>query len=237
MKKILAAVFALASAAVFAGANDLLIVFSTPGPDKYADGTTVLDGESYALVWTGDNGEQETLLALPLAKDGKCDPFLFIVDENDVKNAKYKNGTWGVYLLDTRDFVKDPTGKTLSAIGEDGKPSTVNVTAAVKDGVANASGFASAMAKNGVVAGDYNLAAAEVPAPKVTGIKIVGANVIVTVKDTVPFVGYTLQAGDDTINFAVPEGAASASGDSANEISLIAPKKDGAQFFKVSTIK
>lgn len=235
MKKILAAVFALASAAVFAGANDLLIVFSTPGPDKYADGTTVLDGESYALVWTADNGEQETLLALPLAKDGKCGPFLFIVDESDV--AKYKGGTWGVYLLDTRDFAKDATGKTLSALGEDGKPSVVNVTAAVKDGVANASGFASARVKEGVAAGAYNLEAANVPAPKVTGIKIVGANVIVTVKDTVPFVGYTLQSGDDAISFAVPEGATSASGNDAGEISLIAPKKDGAQFFKVSTIK
>lgn len=235
MNKILAAVFALASAAVFAGANDLLIVFSTPGPDKYADGTTVLDGESYALVWTADSGEQKTLLALPLAKNGKCDPFVFIVDESDV--AKYKGGTWGVYLLDTRDFAKDATGKTLAEIGEDGKPAVVNVTAAVKDGVANAKGFVSAMAKEGVAASAYDLAAANVPAPKVTGIKIVGANVIVTVKDTVPFVGYTLQAGDDTINFAVPEGATSASGNDANEISLIAPKKEGGQFFKVSTIK
>lgn len=236
MKKILAAVFALATAAVFAGANDLLISFSTPGPDKYADGTTVLDGELYSLVWTAADGTQETLVSLPLAKDGKCGFYYFVIDEGDVAK-KYKGGTWGVYLLDTRDFVNDPTGKTLSAIGEDGKPATVNVTAVVKDGIAKTSGFASASVKDGVAAGAYDLAAANVPDPKVTGIKIVGANVIVTVKDTVPFVGYTLQAGDDTINFAVPEGATSASGNDANEISLIAPKKEGAQFFKVSTIK
>ncbi len=235
MKKILAAVFALASAAVFAGANDLLIVFSTPGPDKYADGTTVLDGESYALVWTPTEGAQETVLSVPLAKDGKCPPVLFIVDENDA--PKYTDGTWGVFLLDSRDFAKDATGKTLAALDESGKPSLVNVKASVTDGLAKSSGFASAVAAKGVSAGEYDLEGANVPKPVVAGIKIVGANVIVTVKNTVPFVGYTLQAGDDVSNFAVPEGASSAAGSASDEINLVAPKKDGAQFFKVSTIK
>ena len=37
-----------------AGTDDTLIAFSTKGPDRYADGTTVLDGECYALVWSID---------------------------------------------------------------------------------------------------------------------------------------------------------------------------------------
>ena len=40
--------------ASFAAVDDTLISFSTPGPDKYADGTDVLPGEVYALVWSAD---------------------------------------------------------------------------------------------------------------------------------------------------------------------------------------
>ena len=40
----------LLCAGAFAAQNDALVSFSTPGPDKYADGTTVLDGEYYAIV-------------------------------------------------------------------------------------------------------------------------------------------------------------------------------------------
>ena len=32
--------------------QDRLLRFSTPGPDRYADGSLVLDGECYALVWS-----------------------------------------------------------------------------------------------------------------------------------------------------------------------------------------
>ena len=60
---------------------------------------------------------------------------------------------------------------------------------------------------------------------------------IVTVKDTVPFVGYTLQSGADVKSFAVPAGATALNGNASGEINLVAPKKDGAQFFKVSTVK
>lgn len=235
MKKTIAALFAVAATAAFAGANDLLIMFSTPGVDKYADGTTVLDGESYALVWTPTEGAQETVLSVPLAKDGKCPPVLFVVDENDA--PKYTDGTWGVFLLDSRDFAKDASGKTLAALDEKGQPKVVNVKASVADGLAKTSGFESAVAGKGVSAGEYDLEGANIPKPVVSGIKVVGANVIVTVKNTVPFVGYTLQAGSDVSNFAVPEGASSAAGNASDEINLVAPKKDGAQFFKVSTIK
>lgn len=236
MKKTIAALFAVASAAVFAGANDLLIMFYTPGPDKYADGTVVLDGESYSLVWTAADGTQTPVITVPAAKNGKCDPILFTIDEKNV--SKYDGGTWGVYLLDSRDFAKDATGKTLAALDEKtGVPTVVNVKASVNDGIANAGGFESAVAKTGVSAGSYDLAAAEVPVPQVTGIKVVGANVIVTVKNTVPFVGYTLQSGSDVSNFAIPAGATSANGTASGEINLVTPKKGGAQFFKVSTVK
>lgn len=233
MKKTIAALFAGLTVAAFGGMNDLLVMFSTPGPDKYADGTQVLDNECYALVYAkGD--KQETVLTFPGAKDGKCPPVLFSIDEEDAAK-NYQGGTWGVYLLDTRDFEKDPTGKTLSGVDEAGQPKVVNVKASVEDGIASSGGFNSASAQVGVAAGAYDLT--DVPQPKVTGIKIVGANVVVTVANTRPFVGYTLQSGSDVSNFAVPADTASVSGDAAKEINLVTPKKDGAQFFKVSTIK
>ena len=234
MKKTIAALFVLLSAAVFAGANDLLIMFYTPGPDKYADGNVVLDGERYALVYTAANGTQTSVLTVSIAKDGKCPPVLFSVDEKEVAE-KYSGGSWGVYLLDTRDFATDAGGKTLSGLDAEGQPTVVNVKATVGDGIASAGGFESAASSTGVAAGTYDLSS--IPQPKVAGIKIDGANVIVTVKDTVPFVGYTLQSGADVKSFAVPAGATALNGNASGEINLVAPKKDGAQFFKVSTVK
>lgn len=234
MKKTIAALFVLLSAAVFAGANDLLIMFYTPGPDKYADGSVVLDGERYSLVYTAADGTQTSVLTVSIAKDGKCPPVLFSVDEKEVAE-KYAGGSWGVYLLDTRDFAKDADGKTLSGLDAEGQPAVVNVKATVGDGIASAGGFESAASSTGVAAGTYDLT--NIPQPKVAGIKIDGANVIVTVKDTVPFVGYTLQSGADVKSFAVPAGATALNGNASGEINLVAPKKDGAQFFKVSTVK
>ncbi len=40
-----------ASVSACAAVNDLVLTFSSTGPDRYQDGTQVLDGECYALVW------------------------------------------------------------------------------------------------------------------------------------------------------------------------------------------
>ena len=239
MKKTIAVLFALMSVAAFAGADDLLVYFSTPGPDLYADGkTTVLDGERYALVYTKD-GEQQTVLVyggtgsdgkVYGAKDGKCPPVMFVVSDGV---TKYTGGEWGVFLLDTRDFESDPTGATLSGIDEKTKlPSVINVKAAVS----NAEGsIASAATDKAVAAKDYDLK--DVKQPTVTGISIVGAQVYVTVANTVPFVGYTLSSGTDVSKpFTVPQGDG-VRGDASKDITLVTEKKDGAAFFKVSTVE
>lgn len=237
MKKTLAVFAALVAAAAFAGTDDLLITFSTPGPDKYADGSVVLDGESYALVWTSNAGGDPLTVRLVPAVDGRCLPTLFRINESQAQN--YNNGTWSVSLLDTRDFVGDPSGKTLTPRKDvdvvSGKG--VNAMAKVVDGIVTAGTFNTVPAVPAVCAGDFDLEAAGVPTPKVTGIQVLDEDVAVTVSDTVPFVGYTLQSGDDTLNFTVPDGATSANGKAGADIRLITPKKDGAQFFKVSTIK
>lgn len=234
MKKTIAVLFAMAAAAVFAGTDDLLITFSTPGPDKYADGTTVLDNECYALVYTVE-GKHTKVITVPAAKDGKCTPVLFGLTATEA--ASYTGGEWGVFLLDTRDFVKDSTGKTLRELDVSGKVEE-NAMAAVANKIStSADAITTADSKSAVEAGSYDLVAANVPAPTVTGIQVLGANIVVTVANTVPFVGYTLKSGADAKTFEVPYGAVSVSGNTSSEIKLVTPKTEGAQFFKVSTIK
>ena len=235
MKKTIAVLFTLLSAAVFAGADkDINISFSTPGPDQYADGTTVLDNEYYALVWTPANGgEQAIVCAVKAAKDGKCVPVLFTVDAET-----YKEGTFGVYLLDTRVFATDENGDT-KVTGLAGKfdANSQNVKVAVADGIVSTEGaIVTADASKGVSADGYDLAALEVPVPRVTKIEIESTNIVVTVADTVPFVAYTLQAGSDVKKkFDIPYEATRANGNKGGEIKLVTPKEAGAQFFKVST--
>ena len=232
MKKTVAVLFALASAVAVAGVNDLLISFSTPGPDKYADGTEVKVGECYSLVYTKADGSQEIVLNYQTKVAGKCSSVVYMVDE--VTAAKYSGGSWGVYLLDTRDFAN---GGTPAGLDEKGQPKIAPwVKAEVVSSVASSGNFGTAKADKAVAAGSYDLAAADVPQPTVTGIKIVGANVVVTVANTRPFVGYTLVSGSDVTEFSVPA-STGVNGNLSGDIEIVAPKKDGAQFFKVSTVK
>lgn len=233
MKKTIAVLFAVLSTAVFAGADDVLITFSTPGPDKYADGTDVLENERYALVWTPAEGEQKIVLAYPGAKkidnaDGMhCPPVLFIVDEKDAQN--YKNGTWGVYLLDTRNYKNGADGTSLATVFDE---KAVNVKAPVAEGIVSAAKMESA-ANGAVAAGSY-----DIPKPTVTGIKVEGAKVFITIKDIVPCFEYTVKSGSNVqAEFVLPkEGEVSSEmAASAKEITLTVDKQEGAQFFRVTT--
>ena len=234
MKKTIAALFAVLSAAVFAGEGDVLITFSTPGPDKYADGADVLPGERYALVWTPTEGDQKIVLTYPGATkidnaDGMhCPPVLFVVDAATAKKS-YVNGTWGVYLLDTRVYANGGNGTTLATTVD---KNTVNVKAPVADGIVSTADKESVTADGAVVAGSYTI-----PAPTVTGIKVEGAKVFVTVKDIVPCLEYTLKSGSNIqAEFVLPKGDVSSEmSASAKEITLAVDKQEGAQFFRVTT--
>ena len=47
----------MASLLLHAATDDTLLTFSTKGPDRYADGTPVLEGEVYAVVWTRNGSD------------------------------------------------------------------------------------------------------------------------------------------------------------------------------------
>ena len=114
MKKIASLICLLLTAVAFSGIDDKVLRFSTPGPDRYADGSRVLDGECYALVWspkgtafsgfnadgTAVSSNDRVVLAAPLAKDGKCRDAIFQVPAAEY--AELEGGEWAVCLVDTR---------------------------------------------------------------------------------------------------------------------------------------
>ena len=236
MKKTLLAGFAaLAAGAALAAANDVLITFSTPGPDKYADGTTVLDGERYALVWSQDlagfsfnaDGEAvggKVVLKAPVAKGGRCPTVVFEIDADYAASA-FPGGEYAVYLLDTRTFAPDGTATVAGT--------KVNTTGLVGGSVNVGTGTLGSQTGTAAKATDLP-AGADVPKPEVTGIRVFEGNVYVTVKGTVPYLAYGLTEG------ATPTEVTEAVGtpepgkvNPEEEILLVTPVKEGGGFFKV----
>ena len=122
MKKIASLICLLLTTVVFSDMNDKVLRFSTPGPDRYADGSLVLDGECYALVWspkgtafsgfnadgTAVSANDRVVLAAPLAEDGKCRDAIFQVPAAEY--AELEGGEWAVCLVDTRMANGVPAG-------------------------------------------------------------------------------------------------------------------------------
>ena len=194
---------AFASAAMLAGgafadAANTLISFSTPGPDKYADGTTVIDGESYALVWSKDGNfdgftadrtavdENDIVyFVASLAKDGKCPPVVFQIDSAKAKT----DGVYEVLLLDTRATVTTLSKTAVNGAVVAKTYSAAGATSVVAENTADNTA-------NGVITATA-LAASAIKAPVITGIKVEGAQVKITVSDLVPGVKYSVSGGLD----------------------------------------
>lgn len=227
-----------ASALAFgAWATPSFVQFSSVGPDKYADGTTVVDGEIYALVsvsgeFEGINTDgttvdenDEILYAAPLAKGGHCKTVFFTLkDGQDTSNL-------AVYLLDTR--VKTADGVTVTGVDENGKLTLVNSYAAVDaiqsgEVVAKAEGAAQTTALAIVALSD-------IPAPTITGIKVVGAKVEITVANTVPELRYTVTGGETPSTITKKDLVSGING-SADGITLVVDSEEAkdCRFFKVT---
>lgn len=235
-KTLVAGLVGLLAAASFAGKDNVVVTFFTTGPDQYADGTPVVDGETYALVFTPNGstfqgfnadgsavGDSIVALKAPVAKGGKCPFVKFEIDEAYAKK-NYANGTWGVYLLDTRVFAAAP--------GADGQPQAtgafgkaVNGYGAVATG--DGTGFVSADATSAKASGSLP---ADKGAVKITGIKLLDGKVFITVAGTVSSKSYQVQAG------ATPDAIATdamAVGNTAGEMIIVRDQKAGGEFFSV----
>lgn len=187
MKKIMFLITGLLATAAFAGMNNVVVTFSTQGPDKYADGSTVLDGECYALVWTPDGAEfaginadgsavasNKVVIAAPIAKGGRCPQVQFQIDE-EYRKANFPGGTWSVVLLDTRRYKVDAQGFITSEVDSVGNKKCVSGYGKVA--TLGNEAFASANAETGSADAKAAIAAGSV---KITGIKPDGDNVIIT---------------------------------------------------------
>ena len=226
---------ALVAVGAVQGANDdCFACCSTEGPDCYADGTPVAEGEAYALVYT-----QKGSVFAGFKADGS------LVDETASElvmtlpkayASKRTTGTWELVLLDTRKADRRPAG-----LGEDGSPVRVNAWGFTQSTVRfTESAFpvrtlagGSSPWETGVVASKPSLLPANVLQPRVTGISVAGERVSLTVADTVPYLTYDVaggkapaSVGTDRVAVEKRDGAA------AQEIVIEA---DGARsrFFKV----
>lgn len=136
----------LAACSCAASIDDNLYFMGTDGPDVYSDGTSVLDGERYAVVYQKEgtsfqgfnsdgslvNTNDSFLVATcPFAKNSKCPKFLLQVDAGFSENKG--PGRFELHLLDTRDRISD--GKMVLSESVDNSPSLVRGSSLVQDGL------------------------------------------------------------------------------------------------------
>ena len=236
MKKIMFALGVIGlSVAAVAAVNDTLLMFSTQGPDKYLDGTQVLDGECYALCYVTDAAAfkikadgtafagGEVLLTAPVAKDGRCPNLLYVVDA--AKAESLTGGAYGVYLLDTR-VPKAEGGYTVAGV-ENGKAKVVNGAGAVAEGGTTGAEATDTIAQLPAAAASGAVTALSViDQPKITAIKVDGANIKLTVADLSPAADYQVTTGTDVANVSEPVA-------STVDGSTFTVSKDAGKFFKV----
>ena len=253
--KTLANALVTLSAAMFilggsAAVNDVVVTFSTPGVDTYADGTRVLDGECYALVYTpagrtfagfgadGRETDPETgriVLCAPVAKDGRCPTIAFEIDAA-LAAASYPAGSWSVYLLDTRVYAG---GAVRLAGTEKGRAKVVNGYGAVAAGTAavTTAGAPAGIAAAAALAADRTSSVPEdTPRPTITGIRVADGLVYITVKDTVPYLAYEAkEVGDKVGAAAVPSETppVPVQGDADREITIVRPAQGQTGLFQV----
>ncbi|MBQ4200102.1 MAG: hypothetical protein II649_09480 [Kiritimatiellae bacterium] len=239
------------------GIQDRLLRFSTPGHDRYADGSLVRDGECYALVWSpkgtafaGFNADgtpvssrDRVVLAGALAQDGKCRDAVF-----QIPAAEYevlKGGEWAVCLVDTRNLNGVPAGV------KDGRPVRVNRWVAVNGGVdfepTSADNLATAkpgrarlgasstasLPQGRVCANVLSAVPPDVQPPQITALEVGDGEVWLAVAGTVPFLDYTIISGETPDNLKPDYFSEVVEGDSGAEIEIGTVKSAKRRFFRI----
>ena len=224
--------------------NDVCLSFSTKGPDCYADGTQVLDGECYALVWSVDgkfegfnaSGEcldsnDRVVLLAPVAKGGKCPNVLFQVNEDTANELS--NGHYAVYLLDTRVSFNEeekPCGIKDGKVGLVNGYGTVTASLKLDNSIIQNKLNELDSDSQGKVAGEIAAMPANCKQPKIKNMRIEGDNVYLTVEN---LKGYMrVQSGKDVKSSDATSAAVPTSG-SHEDVILVAPKSGSSGFFKV----
>ena len=238
MKSIPMIVLALALPAL-AGQDNMLATFSTKGPDCYADGTVVKDGECYALVWThtnavfqgitvdgkavGSQDENRVLCIAPLAKDGHCREV--VVEVNKVVADLYAGaGTFSLHLLDTRKADGTPGGVDA---GVNGIGATQEFTLSASEQ------FQSVTATNAALVATATVLPASIPQPTIKSIEVKNGIVRLTVARTSKMVRYGVVSGERPEALTADPDFAPQDGNDAGDIVITAPAKGTSGFFSV----
>ena len=248
--------FLLCSVFSYGSMQDKLARFSTPGPDCYADGTIVVDGECYALVWSptgaafsGFNADgtpissnDRVVLAGELAQDGRCPDAVFQIPAKEYEALA--GGEWTVCLVDTRNLAGVPTGV------RNGKPLRVNRWGIVSCGV-NITDAASARPRLAAATPESDTLGgrASTPAaarantlsavppnlapPQITAIEVADGEVWLGVDGTVPYLDYTIISGETPNNLKPDYFAEVVEGNGRSEIAIGTPESPKRRFFKV----
>ena len=224
--------------------DDTIVSFSTVGPDTYADGTVVADGEVYALVWekggafdgfTSDwmaVGAGESVVAkASCAKNGRLSTTFFVVDPETM--ATLSDGEFAVYLLDTR--VMAPAAEpgeapTLQGVGLD--TGVINAYAKVESTVAVGDPFA--VAAGAVSATTASAASETAKQPNIESFEVSDGFAYITISNVPEVV--RVSEGEDLGSLTA--GAGEAPADVGNGRAIIIRKADGASgFFSLQGIK
>ena len=244
----------LSSGGVFAGGSleDHLARFSTPGPDRYADGSIVADGECYALVWspkgttfagfnadgTPVSADHRVVLAGAIASGGRCPDTIFQIPAAEYEALK--DGEWALCLVDTRTTDGVPTGVYA------GKPFRVNRWGSLNGGIT---------IESGSVAGRQLTACVSLPAasgsgaslraktlsavpptakqPTITAIEVADEAVWLAVSDTEPYLSYTIISGTEPTDLKADYFSDTVDGKANSEIAIGTAQSAKRRFFKV----
>ena len=240
MKKLVAIVSMFAAGLLFAIPVPSVdcITFSTVGPDTYADGSTVLDGECYALVWSADgvfegikadatpvDTSDKVVFIAPYAKDGKCQTVVFQIADGFVSGGQFE-----VLLLDTRKYADG--GAVSVGKGVDGKIVVNKAVSAIADvKVARGGGVGAETTSESAVSATASTPIPEgVKEPKIKSITFEGDYVVVDVEGTSGYLNYALKGGDTP---SVEGEAGAAKTGNGGTIRLVYPKAGNSGFFKV----
>lgn len=251
MKKAIFGFGLLMSALAFANVDNKVILFSTPGPDTYKDGTAVLDGEYYALVWTragktfegvdtcgnAVGGDSRVLLKAPVAKGGRCPLVQFQLNAGFCAKNGISSGTLAVYLLDSRKFkagadgvlLKDADGRFIAeSCGQTGNP--VNGYGETGATISASAGLCAFDVAGGVAATAVAEAVESGKNAKVEKIELKEGRVYLHVSGVSSSVIYGIQAGERPT--AVDQDLGSRYGTSTGEMIIVRDQKAGGEFFK-----
>ncbi len=196
---------ALLSLGVYADGESVVVGYSSQGPDRYADGSTVRDGECYALVCTKSgaqfggfnmdgtlaNPQNDDLAAIaPAAKDGRCQSVLFVLPKE--YRTKHKDDTWCVYLVDTRCATGRPVGLKDGLLARVNCFSRPDAKISFSDGLAS---LQSVLAPTGGLCADMLAEQGQTPNPVITAVAVKDGKLEVQVANTVGWVTYDLAGG------------------------------------------